>query len=113
MKTLKRTAIATILAGIASGPALADSIPASKATFAYNELIALPSAAFTSPDNGPHSASGNSGWTSILKSESKPPTRKTCSSAPHSSAESSPTPRSRAQTARIPMPPHAEPFVCA
>lgn len=71
MNTIKLTAVAMALAGMASGAALAESLPASKATFAYSELIALPSSAYTSPEAGLYQAAGGQGWISILKAQIK------------------------------------------
>ncbi len=71
MNTLKLTAIAAVVAGIAAGPALAESIPSSKATFAYNELVALPSAAYTAPESGLYNTAASNGWTSILTAQIK------------------------------------------
>lgn len=57
---------AAIAATFASGAVLAESIPASKATFAYDGLIALSSSTYdlTNP-------AADSGWTTVLKARIK------------------------------------------
>lgn len=63
MKFRPRYLAAVIAATLASGAVLAESLPASKATFAYKELIALPS--------WTDSSSADSGWATVLKAKIK------------------------------------------
>ncbi len=76
MKTFKISAVAAVFVGVASGAAWAESLPASKATFAYNELIALPSASYSDPANGVYNSSSDTGWASILKAQIKTANKK-------------------------------------
>lgn len=71
MKTLYIISVTVFLAIDLSGPVLAESLPASKTTFAYSELIALPSEAYSDAGNGILHSSVDSGWASILTAQIK------------------------------------------
>jgi hypothetical protein len=66
MKFQSHYLAAALAATLASGAVLAESLPASKATFAYKGLIALPSSTYdlTAP-------TADSGWTTVLKAQIK------------------------------------------
>lgn len=66
MKFQPRYLAAVIAATLASGTVLAESLPASKATFAYKGLIALPSSTYDLS-----APSADSGWATVLKAQIK------------------------------------------
>lgn len=66
MKFHPRYLAAALAATLASGAVLAESLPASKATFAYQGLIALPSSTYDLA-----APSADSGWATVLKAQIK------------------------------------------
>ncbi len=72
MKTIKPilapAGVALMLGCIVSAPAVAESLPSAKATFAFSELINLPSCASTT---GGCSADDDSEWHTVLKQKLK------------------------------------------
>lgn len=68
---MSRLGVVLLVCGTLPGMALAESLPSSKATFAYSELIALPSESYTDPANSINEASSDSGWASVLSAQIK------------------------------------------
>src|SRR3990167_3592498 len=66
MKFHPRYLAAALATTLASGAVLAESLPASKATFAYQGLIALPSSTYDLA-----APSADSGWATVLKAQIK------------------------------------------
>lgn len=66
MKFHPRYLAAALAVTLASGAVLAESLPASKATFAYQGLIALPSSTYDLA-----APSADSGWATVLKAQIK------------------------------------------
>ena len=63
------TLLVGLCAAAAAGTAAAQNLPSSKATFAYNELISLPSCSTTAA--GGCGGTSDTGWKSILKQQIK------------------------------------------